>query len=110
MGKSLAQVHIIQVGKLRGTPAFGRKLIEALQRLDRFEFTEDSHGADAVLEAHGTDTEDGFVGDASLKSPQGVVLWTGHAVRPHGVAGPMAYERLVEQLRAELQSIDHSTS
>jgi hypothetical protein len=108
MGKTLAQVQVIHVGALGGAPGFGRKLIDALQRLGRFEFTEDRTYSDAVLEAHGDDTDDGFVGTATLRDLRGSILWQGHAVRPHGVSGPMAYERLVEQLTSALEQPDQS--
>ena len=108
MGKTLAQVRTIQVGALTGEPGFGRKLIEALQRLDRFEFTDDRTYADAVLEADGQDQEDGFIGTVTLRDKQGSVLWAGRAVRPHGVAGPMAYERIVAQFQDALVATDQS--
>jgi hypothetical protein len=108
MGKTLAQVQVIHVGVLGGAPGFGHKLIGALQRLGRFEFTADRAYADAVLEAHGADTDDGFVGTAMLRDMRGSVLWHGHAFRPHGVSGPMAYERLVEQLTVALEALDQS--
>src|SRR5690349_4891457 len=102
MGNSLSRVQTIYVGALTGEPGFGRKLIEALQRLGRFEFTEDNARADAILTADGDDQEQAFVGSATLSDPQGRVLWSAKETRPHGGAGPMAYERLVTQLTAAL--------
>ncbi len=107
MGKSLAEVQTIQVGALTGEPGFGRKLIEALQRLDRFEFTEDRTYADAVLEADGQDQEEGFIGSATLRDMRGAILWTARSRRPHGVSGPMAYERIVAQLEDALAATTH---
>lgn len=108
MGKSLTQLQTIYVGALTGEPGFGRKLIEALQRLDRFEFTDERTIADAILEAHGEDQEDGFVGKASLRDRSGAVLWSAQAARPHGVSGPMAYERLVADLQDTLAPVEQT--
>jgi hypothetical protein len=37
------------------------------------------------------------------------MLWSGQAMRPHGVAGPMAYEMILEQLRAVLPPQDEQS-
>ena len=108
MGKSLGQMEAIYVGALTGEPGFGRKLIEALQRLDRFEFTAERTYADAILEAHGEDQEDGFVGKAALRDVSGVIVWSAEIMRPHGVSGPMAYERLVADLKDAILSSEQS--
>ena len=108
MGKSLAQMQTIYVGALTGEPGFGRKLIEALQQLDRFEFTEERTYADAILEAHGEDQEDGFVGKATLRDTSGAVAWSAQVARPHGVSGPMAYERIVADLKHALLPLEAS--
>jgi|GEM_PF-5966481 len=102
MDQKLAHVQILYVGMLTGEPGFGRKLIECLQGLERFELTGERSGADAVLEAHGEDQEDGFFGQLKICDLRGTVLWSAQALRPHGAAGPMAYERLIAELRAAL--------
>jgi hypothetical protein len=108
MGNSLAHVQTIHVGALTGEAGFGRKLIEALQRLERFELTEDAAHADAILDADGDDQEQGFLGTATLHDAHGAVLWTARALRPHGGSGPMAYERLIAALVAEVGLPDQS--
>lgn len=101
-------IHSIYVESLEGEPGFGRKLIHALQDLGRWEFTDDRAMADAMLRAKGADAEDGFVADLQFCDKNGEVLWSGHAVRPHGVSGPMAYERIVAELQAALPDEEHS--
>jgi hypothetical protein len=104
----LETMHSIYVESLEGEPGFGRKLIHALQELGRWEFTDDRATADAVMQARGADAEDGFVADLQFRDQTGAVLWSGHAVRPHGVSGPMAYERIVAELQAALITEEHS--
>ncbi|HEX6288217.1 MAG TPA: hypothetical protein VFZ66_03460 [Herpetosiphonaceae bacterium] len=106
MSKALAQVHTLYVGALLGEPEFGRRLIREMQRIGQFDFTDDRSIADAELEADGEDTGESFYGSLVIRDLQGDILWSGQATRPHGVAGPMAYERILEQLRAALPPPD----
>jgi ribosomal protein L3 len=106
MSNTFAQIHTIYVGELSGEPQFGRRLVRALQEMGRFELTDDRALADAVLTAYGADEGEGFVGDLKLHDLSGAPLWSAHALRPHGSSGPMAYERLLEQLRAALAAQD----
>ncbi len=108
MGTSILQIQTIYVGPLTGEPGFGRKLIEALQQLERFEFTGERAYADAILEAHGDDQEAGFVGKATLRDLSGMVIWSAQTMRPHGVPGPMAYERIVAELKDALVALEES--
>ena len=102
MSKALVEVHTVYVGALLGEPEFGRRLIREMQRASHFELTDDRSIADAELEAHGEDTGEGFYGSLVIRDLRGHILWSGQAMRPHGVAGPMAYELILEQLREAL--------
>lgn len=106
MSNAFSDIHTIYVGDLTGEPLFGRKLVQALQAMGRFELTDDRALADAVLTAYGADEGEGFVGDMTISDLKGGVLWSAHAVRPHGSSGPMAYERLLAQLRDTLGMMD----
>lgn len=108
MGKTLAHVHTIYVSALNGEPGFSRKLMEALHDLGCFEFIEDREHADAFLEAYGGDSDTGFVADLTLRDPRGAVVWEAHTMRLHGMPGPMAYERVVAQIRAALPAVEQS--
>lgn len=104
MSNTFTHIQTLYVGELQGEPQFGRKLVRALQELGRFELTEDRSHADAMLTAYGADEGEGFVGSLTLRDLNGGVLWSAHATRPHGSSGPMAYERLIAQLREALAS------
>lgn len=110
MGKSLTQLRILQVGRFTGEPGFCNKLLDALKGLGRFELTSDRSQADGVVEANGMDRDDGFAGDLRILDLNGDVMWAGHALRPHGTPGPMAYERLISQLRDALIPSERSRS
>lgn len=100
MSHTLNKIQVLQVGRLSGEPGFCQLLIAHLQDLHIFELTDDPLHADAVLEAHGEDDDDGFTGTLLIRDRNGRLLWHGIAHRPHGVSGPMAYERLLVDLRA----------
>lgn len=104
MSNPFTNIHTLFVDALTGEPLFGRKLVQALQQMGRFELTEDRSLADAMLSAHGADEGEGFVGDLRIHDRQGALLWSAHEVRPHGSSGPMAYERLLADLHAALDS------
>lgn len=106
MSNLFTDIQTLYVGDLTGEPQFGRKLLQALHTLGRFELTNDRALADAVLTACGADEGEGFVGDMTISDLNGGVLWSAHAVRPHGSSGPMAYERLLDQLRDALGASD----
>lgn len=108
MSNALSQIRILYVGDLTGEPEFGRRLVQALQQMGRFELTEDRSLADAVLTAHGADEGEGFVGNLAIHDLHGAVLWSSQATRPHGSTGPMAYERLLSKLRDDLSPPDQS--
>jgi hypothetical protein len=109
MSKALAEVHTLYVAALLGEPEFGRRLMREMRRVGHFEFTDDRSRADAQLEAHGEDTGEGFYGSLVIRDLRGHMLWSGQAMRPHGVAGPMAYEMILEQLRATLPPQDEQS-
>ncbi len=81
---------------------FEQRLTSALADLGKFELTNDRAQADAVVMMQATDSGEGFVGQMRIVDPRGNTLWSGQAMRPHGEAGPMAYERLITQLQHEL--------
>ena len=109
MSKALTEVHTLYVAALLGEPEFGRRLMREMQRVGHFEFIDDRSRADAELEAHGEDTGEGFAGSLVIRDLGGHMLWSGQATRPHGVAGPMAYEMILEQLRAVLPPQDEQS-
>jgi hypothetical protein len=109
MGKALAEVKTLYVAALLGEQEFGRRLIREMQQISRFEFTHDRSLADAELQTHGEDNGEGFHGSLLIRDLQGHTIWSGEATRPHGVPGPMAYELILEQLRAELPPIDEQS-
>ncbi len=98
MDNSLAQIRTVYVDELKGTPGFGRRLVEALEQIGRFTFTSERAGADAIVQADGQDSDEAFVGELVIRDQHNTVLWSGRALRPYGQAGPMAYEQLIEQL------------
>ena len=100
----LKQVRQIAVGEFGGEPGFGARLVRALAGSERLEVVEDPEDADAVLEAWSEHTEEGFAGGLMLSDRNGNTIWSDQAVRPHGAAGPMAYEQLVTRL---LNALDH---
>lgn len=102
MSKALAEVNTLYVGALLGEPEFGRRLIREMQQMSHFEFTHDRSLANAELEAHGEDNGVGFHGSVVIRDIDGSTIWSGEATRPHGSPGPMAYELILEQLRADL--------
>jgi hypothetical protein len=102
MGKALAQVHTLYIGALQGVPEFGLRLVREMQQTYHFEFIDDRSVADAELEIQGDDTGEGFYGSLVIRDLRGHILWSGQAMRPHGVAGPMAYELILNQLRQAL--------
>ena len=102
MSNCLEHIRTLYVGQLTGEPSFGRQLVHAIQYLRHLDFPRDRRRADAVLTAHGAYDDDGFIGDLALHDPRGTLLWSAHAMRPHGSAGPMAYERLLAQLASAL--------
>ena len=106
MSNAFTDIHTLYVGDLTGEPLFGRKLVQALQALGRFELPNDRALADAMLTAYGADEGEGFVGNMTISNLSGDVLWSGRAVRPHGSSGPMAYELLLAQMRTALGITD----
>ncbi len=104
MSHALNKIQVLQIGTLSGEPGFCQLLVAHLQDLQIFELTDDPHTADAVLEAHGEDDDDGFTGMLLIRDRNGQPLWRSTARRPHGVSGPMAYERLLADLRAATQA------
>ena len=102
MSNPLANIHTLYIEQMNGESVFGQRLAQALKELGPFELIEDRAEADALVTIQGQDADDGFVGEMVIRDPRGTVLWSGRALRPHGEAGPMAYERLIEQLRREL--------
>lgn len=106
---SLNTIHTLYVGSLTGESGFGRRLIDALEQMGRFAFTDDRTQADAVVEAHGEDTEEAFIGDLALRDLQGNLLWSARSERPHESAGPMAYERLLAELQGALPANQEQT-
>jgi hypothetical protein len=84
------------------TSGFDQRLADAMADLGRFELTNDRAQADAVVTMQSEDADEGFVGQMRISDPRGTTLWSGQAMRPHGESGPMAYERLIDQLQREL--------
>lgn len=109
MSKALTQVNTLYVAALLGEPEFGRRLIREMQQMSHFEFTHDRSLADAELEAHGEDNGEGFHGSLVIRDLHGSTLWSGEATRPHGSPGPMAYELILDQLRAALPPPDQQS-
>jgi hypothetical protein len=105
MSRKLSEIDVLQIGKLTGEPGFGRRLVESLQESHLFELTDDPLNADAVLEAHGEDDDDSFVGTLEIRDRDGRSLWRSVARRPHAVCGPMAYELLLRDLERARQVI-----
>jgi len=99
----LKQIRNIAVGELGGEPGFGARLVRALASLERLDVVDDPQDADAVLEAWGEYAEEGFAGGLTLRDRDGNELWSDQALRPHGAAGPMAYEQLVTRLLKALE-------
>jgi hypothetical protein len=104
MSNPLAQIHMLYVEQTKGEPRFSQRLMAAVEQIGRFRLTNEREHADAVVQAQGQDADDGFVGELVISDPRGTVLWSAWALRLHGEAGPMAYERLIDQLRQELAS------
>jgi hypothetical protein len=102
MSDQLKQIRTLYIDKTEVESGFGLRLVEALKELEQFELTGERSIADAVVQMHGQDADDGFVGELVLSDLHGRVLWSARAMRPHGEAGPMAYERLIDQLRQGL--------
>ncbi len=103
MSNTLAQIHTLYVEESTGESAFGRRLIEALDQIGSFTLTRDRAAADAVVQVHGEDADDGFVGELVISDLRGQVLWSGRAIRPHDEAGPMAHAQLIDQLQRDLE-------
>lgn len=102
MDNSLIHIRTLYVDELKGTPGFGRRLVEALEQIGRFTFTNERAAADAIVQANGQDSDEVFVGELVIRDQRDRVLWSGRALRPYGQAGPMAYEQLIEQLQHAL--------
>jgi hypothetical protein len=100
--KALRTIHSLYVGKMSGSTEFGRRLVREIERKQLFEIAGLRSQADAIIETHGEDSEDGFVADVMIRDPQGTPIWSARSVRPHGSSGPMAYERLLARLEAAL--------
>ena len=103
MNNVFAEIRTLYVEENTGASAFGRRLIEALDQIGYFTLTRDRATADAVVQAHGDDTDDGFVGELVISDPRGNVLWSGRAIRPHGETGPMAHAQIINQLQRDLE-------
>jgi hypothetical protein len=103
MDNSLSNIRTLYVDAPQAEAGgFEQRLVSALAGLGQFELINDRAQADAVVTMQSRNADDGFVGQMRIADLRGNVLWSGQAVRPHGEAGPMAYERLINQLRQEL--------
>lgn len=103
MNNPLSTIHTLYIDTPHAQDSsFEQRLTNALAQLGQFELTNDRAQADAFVTMQAEDADDGFVGQMRIADPRGNTLWSGRAMRPHGEAGPMAYERLLDQLRQEL--------
>ncbi len=103
MDHPLSNIRILYIDALHAKDGgFEQRLARELAQLGQFELTNDRAQADAVVTMQWKDSGEGFVGQMTIRDPRGQVLWSGQAMRPHGEAGPMAYERLIDQLQREL--------
>ncbi len=103
MGHPLSNIYILYIDAPHAAGGgFEQRLARELAQLGQFELTNDRAQADAVVTMQWKDAEEGFVGQMRISDLRGQVLWSGQAMRPHGEAGPMAYERLIHQLQQEL--------
>jgi len=104
MNHSLSNIRTLYIDVLRAEAGgFEQRLARELVAVGRFELTNDRAQADAVVTMQGEDSGEGFVGQMRISDLRGNVLWSGQAMRPHGEAGPMAYERLINQLQREFR-------
>lgn len=103
MDHPLSSIHTLYIDAPHAEQGgFEQRLAQALAQLGQFELIEDRAQADAIVTMQGEDSEEGFVGQMRISDPRGNTLWSGQSMRPHGEAGPMAYERLMAQLQREL--------
>lgn len=103
MDNPLSNIHTLYIDAPHAeTGGFEQRLASALADSGQFELTNDRAQADAVVTMQSEDADEGFIGQMRISDLRGNVLWSGQAMRPHGEAGPMAYERLIDQLQQEL--------
>lgn len=104
MDNPLNNVHMLYIDASQAEEGgFEQRLVRALADLGQFELTNDRAQADGIVTMQATDSGEGFVGQMRITDLRGNTLWSGQAMRPHGEAGPMAYERLIDQLQQELR-------
>ena len=103
MDHPLSNIHTLYIDASQAEAGgFEQLLARALADLGQFELTNDRAQADAFVTMQAEDSDDGFIGQMWISDLRGNALWSGQAMRPHGEAGPMAYERLLDQLQREL--------
>lgn len=104
MDHQLSNIHTLYIDAFQAEAGgFEQRLTRQLVDLGQFELTNDRAQADAIVTMQAEDSGEGFIGQMRISDLRGNVLWSGQAMRPHGEAGPMAYERLIDQLQQELR-------
>lgn len=103
MNNVFTGIRTLYVEENTGASVFGRRLIEALDQIGYFSLTRDRAAADAVVQAHGDETDDGFVGELVISDLRGNVLWSGRAIRSHGETGTMTHAQIISQLQRDLE-------
>jgi hypothetical protein len=96
--RSVKEIKTLFHAKASGNDFFNRRLRERIKTTG-VKFVNSRQKADGILESKGNWNGNGFVGEMTIKSRQGKVVWREQS-RRSGSSNKMAFEQLGDKFRA----------